>query len=90
MEKLKLLENNPTALASELSHPVFKVISETAKEMQIPAFAIGGFVRDLILERPSTDIDIVTRGKGIELAEKVAQKIGVTHVNVFKNFFSFF
>lgn len=48
---------------------------------------IGGFVRDLFLRRPSTDIDIVTIGSGIELAELVGRKIGKnTHVSVFRNF----
>ena len=49
-------------------------------------FVIGGFVRDLILDRPSKDIDIVTEGKGIDLAKDVAKELGIRKVNVFKNF----
>ena len=47
---------------------------------------IGGFVRDLIINRPSKDIDVVTEGKGIDLARAVAKELGIRHVNVFKNF----
>ncbi len=49
-------------------------------------FVIGGFVRDLILDRPSKDIDIVTEGKGIDLAKDVAKELDIRKVNVFKNF----
>ncbi|MBA3705583.1 MAG: tRNA nucleotidyltransferase, partial [Bacteroidetes bacterium] len=55
--------------------------------MNIPAFVIGGWVRDLLLNRTSKDIDIVAIGSGIELAERVAKKLGDQyHVNVYKNF----
>lgn len=55
--------------------------------MNMPAFVIGGYVRDLILKRPSKDIDIVTVGSGIELAENVSKRIGKQcKVSVFKNF----
>src|ERR1700752_1498545 len=55
--------------------------------MNIPAYVIGGWVRDLLLERPSKDIDIVAIGSGIDLAQATAKKLGSKyHVNVFKNF----
>ncbi len=55
--------------------------------MNIPTYVIGGWVRDLLLNRPSKDIDIVAIGSGIELAENVAKKLGNNyHVNVYKNF----
>lgn len=55
--------------------------------MNVKAFVIGGWVRDLLLERPCKDIDIVAIGSGIELAERVAKKLGDRyHVNVYKNF----
>lgn len=55
--------------------------------MNISAYVIGGWVRDLILNRPCKDIDIVAIGSGIELAEKVAKKLGNKyHVNIYKNF----
>ena len=72
---------------SKLTHPVFKIISECADEINIPAYVIGGWVRDLLLKRPSKDIDIVAIGSGIELAQQVAKKLGNHyHVNVYKNF----
>lgn len=65
---------------------IFKTISETAFELNIRAFVIGGFVRDLYLKRPSKDIDIVVEGKGIELALATAKKLGNPKVSVFKSF----
>lgn len=69
-----------------LQHKIFKIISETAQELDVRAFVIGGFVRDLHLKRPSKDIDIVVEGKGIELALAAAKKIGNPKVAVFKSF----
>lgn len=55
--------------------------------MNIPAYVIGGWVRDLILQRPCKDIDVVAIGSGIELAERVAKKLGNNHhIHVYKNF----
>ena len=73
-------------LASHLTHPVFKRIGELADERGQRAFVIGGFVRDLMLDRPCKDIDIVTEGSGIELARATAQRMGIKQVHVFKNF----
>jgi tRNA nucleotidyltransferase/poly(A) polymerase len=75
-----------TNLKSSLTHPVFKVVSQVAEEQGIKAFVIGGFVRDLILERPSKDIDIVVLGNGMELAQLSAEKLRVKKISLFKNF----
>jgi poly(A) polymerase len=72
-------------LKEHLQHPVFGVISRSAEELNVQAFVIGGYVRDIFLRRPSKDIDIVVSGKGTELAERVAGKLSVK-VNVFKSF----
>lgn len=69
-----------------LKHPVFYTIRDISEEMNSPAFVIGGFVRDLYLNRPSKDIDVVVLGSGIELAQKVAKKLGGLRLSVFKNF----
>lgn len=69
-----------------LDHPIFEILSEIATEKGIEAFVIGGYVRDLLLKRPSKDIDIVVHGSGIELAETAAGRIGNIRVSVFKNF----
>lgn len=70
-----------------IQHPIFNLIAKAAKELNIDAYVIGGFVRDIILNRPCKDIDVVAIGSGIELAEKVAEQIGNnTKVAVFKNF----
>ncbi|HOT88630.1 MAG TPA: HD domain-containing protein [Bacteroidales bacterium] len=66
-------------------HPVFQLVSNVASELNMETYVIGGYVRDMILNRNSKDIDIVVNGSGIELAKKLAQKIG-SSVNVFKNF----
>ncbi|MEO2159004.1 MAG: tRNA nucleotidyltransferase, partial [bacterium] len=69
-----------------LNNKVFKAIGKTADERGERAFVIGGYVRDLIINRPSKDIDIVTEGKGIDLARAVAKELGIKNVNVFQNF----
>lgn len=66
---------------------VFKVISEVADEEHLQCYVIGGYVRDIFLNRPSNDIDVVVVGSGIHFAQKVALKLGRgTHIAVFKNF----
>jgi len=74
-------------LREKIENKVFDVISEAADELQVECYVIGGFVRDLFLNRPSKDIDVVTVGRGIELARLVAKKLGKSSkVTVFKNF----
>ncbi|MDG1477129.1 MAG: HD domain-containing protein [Vicingaceae bacterium] len=74
-------------MKKHIQHPIFGIIAEAASELKIDAYAIGGFVRDIILDRPCKDIDVVAIGSGIKLAELVAKKIGNnTKVTVFKNF----
>ncbi len=74
-------------MKKHLKHPVFKVISEEADQLQQACFVIGGFVRDLLLKRNSKDIDVVTLGSGIDLAQNVAKRMGKNiPVSVFKNF----
>ncbi len=72
-------------MKQHLQHPIFKIISKLAAEHNLQVYAIGGFVRDIFLSRPSKDIDIVIIGNGIAFAESVAQKLKVK-VSVFKNF----
>jgi poly(A) polymerase len=72
-------------MKQHLQHPLFPVITSTAAEQNVHAYAIGGFVRDLLLKRPSKDIDIAVIGNGILFAESVAKKLRVK-LAVFKNF----
>ena len=72
--------------AAQLTHPVFKVASQIVSELDLEAYVIGGFVRDLILERPSKDIDIVVVGNGLDLANACAEKLRVKKVSLFPNF----
>ncbi len=72
--------------ADQLQHSVFRAVGAVADEKGQQAFAIGGFVRDLMLNRPCKDIDIVVEGSGIDLAREVARKLGAGKVSVFKNF----
>lgn len=55
-----------------IDSPIFKVIAQASKELGYRSYVIGGYVRDLLLYRPSNDIDVVTVGSGITLAKKVA------------------
>ena len=73
-------------LSQHLKHPVFKVASEIVTEMNLEAYVIGGYVRDLMLKRPSKDIDIVVIGNGLDLAKACAEKLRVKKVSLFENF----
>ena len=75
----------PTITTGYLDAPVFRLVSETAAELGVKAFVIGGYVRDCFLGRPNDDIDIVVEGSGIALAEAVAEKVHA-RVSVFRNF----
>jgi len=72
--------------ANQLNHPVFKVVSKYATENGIPAFVIGGYVRDLLLNRPSKDIDIVIVGDGPAFASEIAKIMRVKKVSIFKTY----
>lgn len=73
-------------LSKEIEHEVFKAVSRVGHENGMSAFVIGGFVRDLILKRPSKDIDFVVLGSGLKMAEWVAKELGVKKVAYYKNF----
>ncbi len=71
----------------KIENPILHLIGDTADEMGLECYVIGGWVRDLILHRPSNDIDIVTIGRGIELAEAVARHLGKhAHLSVFRTY----
>ena len=81
------MQLDTTLQKKHLSHFVFPKISETADEMNLPCYVIGGYVRDIFLKRESKDIDVVTVGSGIELATAFAEKLGKSaRLSVFKNF----
>jgi len=77
-----------TNYKKSLQDSIFPIIASSAKELSMDSYVIGGYVRDLILERgKSKDIDIVAVGSGIQLAKKVASKLkGKPNVSVYKNF----
>jgi len=81
---LKLTQED---LVRALDERVFHMIGETADELGMPCYVVGGWVRDLFLERPSTDIDVVVVGSGIALAEALRKRCRRgAHVSVFRNF----
>ncbi len=74
-------------LAALLDNKVFHLIGQTADELDMECYVVGGYVRDLFLERPSKDIDVVVVGSGIRLAEAIKQKLGRrAYLSVFRNF----
>ena len=75
------------ALAKILDKDIFHLIGATADEMGVECYVVGGFVRDIFLERPSNDIDVVVVGSGIEVASALKGKLGrKAHLSVFRNF----
>jgi poly(A) polymerase len=75
-----------STVKKHLQHPIFSIISKIVTQENLECYVIGGFVRDLFLQRGSKDIDVVVIGSGIDLAQKVAKEAGVSKVSVFKNF----
>ncbi|HIW87759.1 MAG TPA: tRNA nucleotidyltransferase, partial [Candidatus Onthomorpha intestinigallinarum] len=75
-------------LSGKLDSPIFGTLGRVADELNMETYVVGGFVRDCIMHRPCVDIDIVTIGSGIELAEKVHEALGdkSSAVSVFRNF----
>lgn len=67
-------------------NPVFATVAAAADAMQVPVYAVGGYVRDLLLEKESKDIDFVCVGSGVQLAQRVAELLGGLQVTVFQTF----
>ena len=75
------------ALAHILDRDIFHQISTVADGLGVECYVVGGYVRDIFLERPSADIDVVVVGSGIEVAKGLKQLLGKrAHLSVFKNF----
>ncbi len=75
------------SLAHNLTHPVFKTIATVSENLKLESYVVGGFVRDMLLERPCKDIDFVCVGNGIDLAKATAAALNPKiQVNYFKNF----
>ena len=74
-------------LAGLLDKKIFHLISETADSLGLECYVVGGYVRDLFLERPSNDIDVVVVGSGIQVASELRKRLGRrAHLSVFRNF----
>ena len=74
-------------LAQILDKKIFRIISQIADEIGVEAYVVGGFVRDIFLERPNKDIDVVVVGSGIEVAEQLKKRLGPkTSLAVYRNF----
>ncbi len=74
-------------LAQILDKEIFHKISEAADSLGVECYVVGGYVRDLFLERPSNDIDVVVVGSGIEVADALRKALGKkAHISVFRNF----
>lgn len=82
-----MIELTQEELKQHFSEPIFGQISETADALGLECYVVGGYVRDIFLQRPSKDIDVVVVGSGIAMAEALGKRLGRgAHVSVFKNF----
>lgn len=77
---------DPARLEGVVDEPLFAAVAAEAAQQGLPAFAIGGYVRDRLIGRPCKDIDFVVEGDGIAFAEAVARRLGAGQVHVFRNF----
>lgn len=74
-------------MAQLLDKEIFHKISDAADSLGVECYVVGGYVRDLFLERPSNDIDVVVVGSGIEVADALRKSLGrKAHISVFRNF----
>jgi putative nucleotidyltransferase with HDIG domain len=73
-------------LSSAIEHRIFHVIQTEAQKLGVEAYVIGGFVRDVILGRPNTDIDFVANTNGVELARASAKALGIKKIDIFKTY----
>ena len=82
---MRLLDRNE--LIAILNKPVFRLLSETADDQGVDCYVIGGFVRDLFLQRESKDIDVVVVGDGMAIAKAFCKRLGPgAKISLFKNF----
>ena len=85
--KMSMRNLTNAELAQILDKDIFHEISEAADALSVECYVVGGYVRDLFLERPSNDIDVVVVGSGIEVASALKKKLGKkAHLSVFRNF----
>lgn len=85
LRKMKLYSD--AALAKILDKDIFHLIGNVADELGVECYVVGGYVRDIFLERLSDDIDVVVVGSGIRVAEVLKQRLGRrAHLSVFRNF----
>ena len=74
-------------LAQVLDKEIFHKISNAADKLGLECYVVGGYVRDIFLERPTNDIDVVVVGSGIQVASELKQMLGrKAHLSVFRNF----
>ncbi len=84
-ESMKIYSD--TELAALLDRREFRLLSQTADSLGLECYVVGGYVRDLFLERPSKDIDVVVVGSGLDMAKAYGKALGRgAHVSLFKNF----
>lgn len=82
-----MINLNEKELRDCFAAPIFGEISAAADEWGLECYVVGGYVRDLFLQRPSNDIDIVVVGSGIDMAHALKRRLGrQASVAVFKNF----
>ena len=82
---MKLFNN--TELAHILDQDIFHIISSIADKLGVECYVVGGYVRDIFLQRKSNDIDVVVVGSGIQIATELKNSLGKkAHVSIFRNF----
>ncbi len=81
---MKLLTHDE--LVAKLDTELFRTLGRTADALGYECYVIGGYVRDLFLERSSNDIDVVVVGSGVEMGRRFAEAIGHKHLAVYANF----
>ncbi len=85
--KNKKMEIDRQKIAEHVNLPVMRLVGDAADGLGRECYVVGGYVRDIFLERPSNDMDFVTVGSGIEVARAVARRLGKrAHLSVFRTY----
>lgn len=83
----QMVELSQEEMVERLNNPLFALLSKTADQMGIECYLVGGYVRDIFLERPTNDVDVVVVGSGVEMAENFVKQNNLkAHLSVFRNF----
>lgn len=87
IKRILMIDLSPEQLKQHFEEPIFAELSAAIDSLEIEGYVVGGYVRDIFLQRPSSDIDVVVVGSGVDAAKALKKRLGrMAHVSIFANF----